>query len=77
MKESGVGIRSLWERCASRLRFPRLLLVILGLFILDVAVPDLILLADEILLGLIALVLSRLKSRGGKFDTSVQLKGRE
>jgi hypothetical protein len=49
----------------------------LGLFILDVAVPDLIPLADEILLGLIALVLSRLKSRGGKSDTSVQLKGRE
>lgn len=49
----------------------------MGLFILDVAVPDLIPLADEILLGLVALVLSRLKSRGGKSDTSVQIKGRE
>jgi len=77
MKESGVGIRSFLERYAAGLRYPRLLLIILGLFILDVAVPDLIPFADEILLGLVALVLSRLKNREGKSDPSFNLKRRE
>ncbi len=68
MQESGIGILRFLDRYASGLRYPRLLLIILGLFLLDVAVPDLIPFADEVLLGLIALVLSRLKNRREKSD---------
>lgn len=46
---------------ASRLRFPTLFLVTLGLFVLDVVVPDFIPFADELLLGLGALLLSSWK----------------
>ncbi len=37
---------------ASRLKFPQLLAVTAGLFLLDLFIPDLIPFADEILLGL-------------------------
>ena len=46
---------------ASRLRFPTLFKLGLGLFVLDLLVPDLIPFADEILLGLSTLILSRWK----------------
>lgn len=46
---------------AAQLRYPRLLMMTAGLFILDVLIPDFIPFADEILLGLFALVLARLK----------------
>ena len=36
----------------SRLKFPQLLTVTAGLFLLDLVIPDLIPFADEILLGL-------------------------
>lgn len=50
---------------ASRLRFPTLFLVTAVLFILDVLIPDFIPLADELLLGLGALLLSTWKKAGG------------
>jgi len=77
MGKPGIGIRSFLERYASGLRYPRLLLIILGLFILDVAVPDLIPFADEVLLGLIALVISRMKNRGEKSNPTFDHKRRE
>ena len=43
---------------ASRLRFPTLFKITLGIFLLDLMIPDFIPFADEILLGLGALVLS-------------------
>ncbi len=43
---------------ASRLRFPTLFKITLGLFLLDLFIPDVIPFIDEILLGLGALVLS-------------------
>ena len=46
---------------ASRLRFPTLFLVTAALFVLDVLIPDFIPLADELLLGLGALLLSSWK----------------
>ena len=46
---------------ASRLRFPTLFLVTAGLFVLDLLIPDIIPLADEILLGLGALLISMWK----------------
>jgi hypothetical protein len=46
---------------ASRLRFPTLFLVTLGLFAIDLVVPDIVPFADEILLGLGALLVSMWK----------------
>jgi len=48
---------------ASRLRYPKLLGLALSLFIVDLIVPDFIPFADEILLGLISLLLAGLKKR--------------
>ena len=42
----------------SKLSFPRLFLITAALFVLDTAIPDFIPFADEILLGLGALILS-------------------
>ncbi len=49
---------------AAGLRFPKLLAVTAALFILDLIVPDMIPFADEILLGLLSLLLASLKKRG-------------
>ena len=49
---------------AARLRFPTLFKITLGLFLLDVLIPDLIPFADEILLGLGALILSNWRKPG-------------
>ena len=48
-------------RWASGLRFPALLALIAGLFLLDLAIPDLIPLADEVLLGLLTVALASLR----------------
>ncbi|MGQ0848549.1 MAG: DUF6116 family protein [Actinomycetota bacterium] len=62
---------------ARRRRFPTLLLITGGLFVLDLIVPDFVPFADEILLGLGTLILARLKDRrqlppstGGEEDGS-------
>lgn len=54
-------IRDRLLKWAAHFRYPRLLMVTVGLFILDMLIPDIIPFADEILLGLIALALARLK----------------
>ncbi len=46
---------------ASRLRFPTLLAVTAGLFVLDLAVPDVIPFVDEVLLGLATAILASKK----------------
>lgn len=46
---------------AGRLRFPVLFAITAALFVLDLLIPDTLPFADEILLGLAALVLSRWK----------------
>lgn len=46
-----------------RLSYPRLFLVTAILFVLDLLVPDLIPLADEILLGLASLLLANFRKR--------------
>jgi hypothetical protein len=48
---------------AARLRYPKLLALALVLFIADLIIPDIIPFADEILLGLISLLLAGLKKR--------------
>jgi hypothetical protein len=53
-------------RFAAGLRFPKLLAITAALFILDLIIPDMIPFADEILLGLLSLLLASLKrSRPG------------
>ena len=63
------GPGGFWSRWlvgwASRLRFPQLFRLTLALFILDLVVPDLIPFADEILLGLLTLLLGTLRKEPG------------
>jgi hypothetical protein len=49
---------------AAGLRFPKLLAMTAALFVLDLIIPDMIPFADEILLGLLSLLLASLKKRG-------------
>jgi hypothetical protein len=56
-------IRGLVTRFAAGLRFPTLFGLVAGLFLLDLAIPDLIPFADEILLGLGTLLLGSLRRR--------------
>jgi hypothetical protein len=48
-------------RYASNLRFPKLLAITSGLFVIDLFFPDVVPFIDEILLGLISLLLASLK----------------
>jgi len=48
---------------ASRLRFPTLFLVIAGLFVFDLFIPDFIPFLDEIMLGLGTVLLASWKNR--------------
>ena len=54
-------LAALFSGWAARLRYPQLLAVTATLFVLDLFIPDLVPFADEILLGLATLVLSRLR----------------
>lgn len=55
------GFGSLIQRFASRLRFPQLFFLVAGLFVFDLFFPDFIPAIDEILLGLLTLLLGNLK----------------
>lgn len=57
------SVTGLVGRYASRLRYPRLLLLTAALFAADLVFPDIIPLADEILLGLGTVVLATLRTR--------------
>ncbi len=50
-------------RYASRLRFPKLLTLAAAVFVADLIFPDVIPFVDEILFGLITLLLAMLKKR--------------
>jgi hypothetical protein len=54
-------IAALIARFAARLRYPQLFWLTAALFALDLAIPDVIPFADEVLLGLGTLLLARLK----------------
>jgi len=56
-------IAKLVSRFAAKLRFPYLFLLTAGLFLLDLVIPDVIPFADELLLGLGALLLGSLRRR--------------
>jgi hypothetical protein len=48
---------------AQRLRYPTLLLLTASVFLVDLFVPDLLPFVDEILLGLLTLLLSAIRER--------------
>lgn len=52
-------------RWAEGLRYPRLAMLIAGLFVADLLIPDVIPFIDEILLGLGTLLLTNLRARRG------------
>ncbi len=56
-------VAGLVERYASRLRFPRLLLLMVTLFGADLVIPDMIPFVDEILLGLGTVLLGSMRKR--------------
>jgi len=56
-------VTALVRRYAGRLRYPKLLVLTAALFAIDLFVPDIIPFADEILLGLAAVILSNLRTR--------------
>jgi len=47
----------------AKLRFPTLFLVLAGLFLFDLAIPDFIPLVDELLLGIATLIVGNLRRR--------------
>jgi hypothetical protein len=53
------------ERFASRLRFPQLFYLTAGLFLLDLLIWDPVPLVDEILLGLLTLLLANFRRERG------------
>lgn len=64
--KQGVSIRNRLMDYAARLRFPKLVLLTAILFGIDLLVPDVIPFADEILLGLTAMILSLIKNKRGQ-----------
>lgn len=46
---------------ADKLKYRKLFLIVIGLFIIDLLVPDFIPLIDEIILGLLAIILANWK----------------
>ena len=60
---SGSRVLGAFQRFTGGLRFPQLLLLTFILFVGDVLIPDLIPLVDEILLGLITLMLGMWKQK--------------
>ena len=60
------AIRDRFMRYASNLRFPRLLAVTATLFVIDLIFPDMVPFVDEILLGLISLLLASPRKRCGE-----------
>jgi len=60
------GIAGIIVRWASRLRFPYLLLVTAVLFVLNVFIPDVLPLADELIMGLVTVLLASLRKKPGK-----------
>ncbi len=48
---------------ARRLRFPKLLAITAALFLVDLFIPDFIPFADELLLGLVTMILASIKQR--------------
>lgn len=58
------AVRGLVGRFARRLRFPQLFAFVLTLFLVDLVVPDMVPFLDEILFGLLTVLLGSLRRPG-------------
>lgn len=58
-----MGLGTRFRAWLEGLRFPMLLLLAAGLFVIDLLVPDAIPFVDEALLALVTIVLARLRRR--------------
>jgi hypothetical protein len=56
--------RSAIQRFAARLKYPQIFMLVLAIFLLDLVVPDFIPFADEIMLGLLTVLLGTWRERG-------------
>ena len=59
------GLAGIFLRWASRLRFPYLFGLTAALFVVNLFVPDAIPMADEIVMGLVALLLGSIRKKKG------------
>ena len=57
---------------ASQLKFRNLFILIIGLFILDLLIPDTIPMIDEIILGLLAIILANWKKEKEEQGTLIE-----
>ncbi len=57
------GMAGIFIRWASRLRFPYMFLLMSVLLVLNLLIPDMIPLADEMIMGLLAVMLASLKKK--------------
>ena len=57
------GLAGMFLRWASRLRFPYLFLLTALLFVLNLFIPDVLPLADELIMGLVAVLLASLRKK--------------
>jgi hypothetical protein len=57
------GMAGIFVRWASRLRFPYLFVLTTVLFVLNLFIPDALPLADELIMGLVAMLLASLRKK--------------
>lgn len=57
------GLAGVLVRWASRLRFPYLFALTTVLFLLNLFIPDVLPLADEVIMGLVAVLLASLRKK--------------
>ena len=62
-KTNDTGLRRVVPEGASKLRFPKIFVLVLLLFLVDLVVPDFIPLFDEIVLGLLSVMLGMLRKK--------------
>jgi len=63
-------IGNLVTRLTAGMRFPTLFLIVGGLFLVDLVVPDLIPFYDEILMAMLAVLIASIRKPGHTFDTA-------
>ncbi len=63
------GLAGIFLRWASRLRFPYLFLITAVLFVFNLFIPDALPLADELIMGLVAVLLGSFKKKPGSDPT--------
>ncbi|MEE4217186.1 MAG: DUF6116 family protein [Xanthomonadales bacterium] len=71
------GVAGVFLRWASRLRFPYLFLVTTILFIFNLFIPDALPLADELVMGLVAVLLANLRKKSGNEPNEVSREATE